>query len=372
MISSRRLPLIVAGMCLTTTPLPACAEDRDLTGAGYTFSLAFSPDGKTLVSGHQSGAPLKVWDVANGRQSGTLQKQRFSVYALAYSREGKALASGTLSSGDLNPPAVITIFDMPEGKARVTIQHDCIVIRAVHFSPDSRTVAVAASRATEEGLAKKGRPGPGSKAWVTLYDVASGKETKKFLQDATVYAAAYSPDGKTLAVGNGKNLVRLQDASTGEELFRVQETSEETVISGGKPVIRRGIYCLAFSPDGKVLATGAAGGLLKLWDAATGKQRAELKGHEKIVYSLAFTPDGKTLVTGSADRTVRLWDVGTLLSGGDKAKAAEPVVLKGHELGVYCVAVSPDGRTLASGSGASFGDPKGNGGIKLWDLAKRR
>src|SRR5262249_48699747 len=104
---------------------------------------------------------------------------------------------------------------------------------------------------------------------------------------------------------------------------------------------------VAFSPDGKTLAAaswlGAKDGGVKLWEAATGPERATLRGPTGVVVSVAVSPDRKTLATGSLDRTVRLWDGAT---------GKEYAVLKGHEGGVYAVAFSPDGKTLASaGSG---------------------
>ena len=146
-----------------------------------------------------------------------------------------------------------------------------------------------------------------------------------------VLSVAYSPDGKTLASACADHTIKLWDVATGKE---------RTILGGltGESV--------AFSPDGKTLASASCGyskqaGEIKLWDVATGAERATLKGHKDVVCSVAYSPDGKTLASGSVDKTIKLWDVAT---------GKEQATLKGHTSGVYSVVFSPDGKTIASGS----------------------
>jgi eukaryotic-like serine/threonine-protein kinase len=166
-----------------------------------------------------------------------------------------------------------------------------------------------------------------------------------------VTSMAFSPDGKTLALGSEGS---IREGGGGIiELLEVATDQVKAVLRGH--TVR--VTSVAFSPDGKTLAS--AGGSIRLWEVATGQEKAPLKGRTLGVTSVAFSPDGKTLASGSQDNTIRLWDVAT---GQEKA------ALKGHTSSVCAVAFSPDGKTLASGSADPF-NRGGPGEIKLWDVA---
>jgi RNA polymerase sigma factor (sigma-70 family) len=160
---------------------------------------------------------------------------------------------------------------------------------------------------------------------------------KRMAHAHNVLSVAFSPDGKALASGSRDETIKLWDAQTGQERATLKDH-------------RDGVHSVAFSPDGKVLASGGEDKLIKLWDVKTGRERATLRGHTKLVWSVAFSPDGKVLASGSADKTVKLWDV---------AAGLERATLKGHTNEVRSVAFSPDGKVLASGSADKT--------IKLWD-----
>ena len=124
------------------------------------------------------------------------------------------------------------------------------------------------------------------------------KKTPK--ENKGVRSVAFSPDGKTLAVGNRDQTVTLWDVATGRRQAPLLGADHS-----------EGVNAVAISPDGKTLASGSDDNTIKLWDLPTRRERATLRGHANAVMNLTFSADGKTLASGSLDSTVRLWDVAT-------------------------------------------------------------
>ncbi|KAG8984013.1 hypothetical protein FRB90_005624, partial [Tulasnella sp. 427] len=146
-----------------------------------------------------------------------------------------------------------------------------------------------------------------------------------------ISSVAFSADGKRIASGSTYGTVRLWDAETGQQSGEPLEGHTARVTS------------VALSPDGKRIASGSSDGTVRLWDADTGQQSGEpLTGHTARVTSVALSPDGKRIASGSWDKTVRLWDAETGQQSG------EP--LTGHSERITSVAFSPDGKRIASGS----------------------
>ncbi|MEO2003239.1 MAG: WD40 repeat domain-containing protein, partial [Candidatus Poribacteria bacterium] len=193
---------------------------------------------------------------------------------------------------------------------------------------------------------------------VKLWDVAARQEIASLqaLHEATL-SVAFSPNGSTLASGSSGGAVQLWDVSNREEIATLQGHIS--------PVLSVG-----FSPDGATLASGSRDNTARLWDVSKREEIATVRGHRYWVNSVAFSPDGATLATCS-DTEVKLWDVAAYRPGPlrrlerSRREAPEEIgALGGHTGQINCVAFSPDGATLASGS------PGGT--VKLWDVSSRQ
>ncbi|HNU39287.1 MAG TPA: WD40 repeat domain-containing protein [Methanothrix sp.] len=143
--------------------------------------------------------------------------------------------------------------------------------------------------------------------------------------NSSVNAVAFSPDGRKVATASYDNTARLWDVETGKQIQRLEHDGS--------------VYGVAFSPDGKKLATASSDSSARLWDVRTGKQLQRLE-HDRSVNAVAFSPDGQKLATASSDSSARLWDVRT----GKQLQRLE------HDRSVNAVAFSPDGQKLATAS----------------------
>jgi WD40 repeat protein len=234
---------------------------------GTKFSpVAFSPNGRALASGYSNS--VKLWDLATGRELGTLVGHTGLVQALSFSPDGRRLASAGLDK-------TVKLWEVSTGRELHTMAHQAPEVHAVAFSPDGRWLASAGNDGT-----------------VRLWDAATGREWRTLsAHRGTVHAVTFSPDGRRLASGGLDQTLRLWEVATGRELGNLAGHTAR-------------IYSVAFSPDGRLLATGGHDGSTRLWDVAAGSQLALLATMRKSGDWVVVTPDG--LFDGSEQGTEKL------------------------------------------------------------------
>lgn len=331
------------------------------------FYAAFSPDGKTIASagcGQRDDSSrctkgkIKLWDAVSGELLYILRGHTETIIILAFSPDGNILASGSWDK-------TIQLWDMTTRQTLHTLKvHKNIVfnVLSMAFTPNSKTLAVAIG----EDI-------------VRLWDVQTGQILKDISPEChnTVTDVAFNSDGTRIALGNCHGAFSLLDVETGQELkwfwefYRASNIAfspdRYTVASTARDWIRlwslstgeledtlhghdEGVWDIAFSPDGKYLASaGGRDGTVRLWNHRAGEQLEIFTGHTGDVHEVVFSPDGKTLMSSSSTE-IKLWDIRPQLK-----------ILEGHTANVTSIVFSPDGKVIAS---ASY-----DGSVQLWDIA---
>ena len=293
--------------------------------AGIT-AITLSPDGTRLAACGLDGT-IRVWDATSGRVFKVMRARDAELYAIAFARGGDLLVT-TGNTGAL------TVFDGRSGKTVREIKGLDGWSVDLAVSPDGRQVAawgmdgrifvwdleregppralVGESKKWGMALAwsTDGRLLAAGRAAISLWDVEKGSRTselsghKDFLR-----ALAFSPNGRHLASTGLDKTVRVWDVAAGHELYILKPEGFVHSSTAGlvtEPILVP-LLAIEFSPDGKTLATAGADRLVRLWQAESGQFIKSFKGHTMSVTALAFSPDGQTLYSAGLDKTIRVW-----------------------------------------------------------------
>lgn len=360
-------------------------ELRTLPAQPWHFQgLAFSADGQLLATGSMEGT-IRLWDAASGREAGLLRGHASSIQALALAPDGRTLASASLdqtvrlwdlatrSERQIMRNQVKTLAYAPDGRTLAGAQSQGVLLWDLGSTPGQTTLpfgAAAISPDQRTVALVSGAALLGQKIDVRLFDLDTRKERVRLSRPLRgAQALAFTPDGRLLATGSqfteNRGEVRLWEVST--RRFRAAFKGQRGLVS-----------CVRYSADGTLMAVASghmeyAGGV-EIRVVATGKVRRTIKGHTGPVLAVDFSPDNRTLATASMDEAVKLWDADT---------GKELATLKGHVGVVNAVRFSPDGKTLASGSAGLLYDTKllprflegiglQQGDVRLWDVATRK
>jgi WD40 repeat protein len=262
------------------------------------YGVAISPDGKLLALGLTNR--VRIYDLDTMTRAAELKSYRDIIPALEFSPDSRYLAVGSWDKS-------LDLWEMGSFQQVKSFEGHTDWVAALAFSPDGRFIA---SGSNDNSM--------------IVWNVETGAIDRKVSSNSWFSDVDYSPDGATMATSSWNQDALLLEASTGQELARIQRPAEQWVLN------------LTFSPDGQTLVLGTWNYDVVLYDIAARRERAVLRGHGDNPTGMAFTSDGQVLVTADEGGQLRFWD----LSNGAFL----------HEVrGTRILDISTDGRLLVAG-----------------------
>lgn len=306
-------------------------------------SVVFSPDGKTVATAG-GGTKVSLWDIATGKPTSLIDKPRQNpAPRLVFSPDGKTLVTGGRCDRHMR------LFDVARKTFIAVEAYDLYGVKAMAFSADSKTlITVGVHDGIKRWEMPTGKPidDPPPPEAAARFITQLGSADFRVRQQANAELKKFG-----MPV-----LPALREAAKGEIELEVKRRLEllESQVESATLVGVPGIRAAVFSPDLKTLAASDWERHLKLWDVATGNEGADLKGQARVD-SLAYRPDGRMLASASEDGVIKLWD---------PAIAKELATLKAHSKSIHSLAFSADSTMLVSGSEDNT--------IKIWELPKAK
>jgi WD40 repeat protein len=326
----------------------AWSERAVLAGhEGTVYAVEFAPDGKQVATGDQKGT-TRLWDVATAEPVASLVGHEGRIFRVAFAPDGRRLATAS-------EDATARVWDIASGTAIATMRHP-FRVNSVAFLGDGGRVATAsgdgvlriwdAEQGTETTRMRGHAVVPGTARVATGSADGTAREWDVECAIAVrarcvgrVLAAAFSPDGRTVAAGTAVGAVQLFDAATYLPVGRL------TIASGR-------INDVAFVPGSGAVAAACDDGAVRVWSRAAAPAPTVIPLHSRRIYSVGFSADGRLIATASEDRTARIWDVAANAAVGGPLR---------HPGRVFCAAFTPDARLVATAGADDV--------ARLWNVA---